>query len=128
MTKEIKYVKKRYSFTVDTPSITYPKKFDLDKNVKLVKGILINSNKPSLLFYRGSQRIELSGEELFPEDYESKLLMSGISVPPDQKYADLGDDLLAGNGELKVQYKDTDNSSAPFEAYQVSVYLMCELN
>jgi hypothetical protein len=128
MGQEKKYVKKRFSFIVDTPAASYPKKFELDKNIKIVKGLLLNSNKPNLLFYRGSQKIELSGQELFPEDYESKLLMSGISVPPDLKYADLGDDLLAGNGELKISYKDTENSSAPFEAYEVSVYLMCELN
>ena len=128
MGQEAKYIKKRYSFTVDTANTTYPKKFDLDKNVKLVRGLLMNSDRPNLLFYRGSQKIELSGIELFPEDYESKLLMSGMSVPPDQKYADLGDDVLAGNGELKVQYKDKDNSNTFFEPYEVSVYLVCELN
>jgi hypothetical protein len=128
MGKEIKFIKKRFSFVVDTPAISYPKRFELDKNVKVVRGLLMNSNKPNLLFYRGSQKIELSGQELFPEDYESRLLMSGISVPPDLKYTDLGDDLEAGNGEIKVNYKDTENSSAPFEPYEVSVYLMCELN
>jgi hypothetical protein len=88
----------------------------------------MTSNKPALLFYRGSQKIEISGQEIFPEDYESRLLMTGISVPPDQKFADLGDDVLAGNGEVKINYKDTDNTSAVFEPYEVSIYLMCELN
>jgi hypothetical protein len=128
MGQEKKYIKKRFSFIVDTPAISYPKRFELDKNVKIVKGILMSSSKPNLLFYRGSQKIELSGQELFPEDYESRILMAGISVPPDMKYADLGDDVLAGNGEFKVQFKDTENSSAPFETYEVSVYLLCELN
>lgn len=87
----------------------------------------MSSNKPQLLFYRGSQRIEISGEELFPEDYESRLLMSGISVAPDQKFADLGDGVFAGNGELKLQFKDVENSMMPFEPYEVSIYLVCEL-
>jgi hypothetical protein len=124
---ERKYLKKRYSFNVDTPNTSYPKKFDLDKNVKVVKGLLLSSGKPNQLYYRGSQKIEISGQEIFPDDYESRLLMSGLSVPPDNKYADLGDDVQAGNGEVKVYYKDTDNSLAPFDAYDVSLYLVCEI-
>jgi hypothetical protein len=81
-----------------------------------------------MLFYRGSQKMELSGLELFPEDWESRLLMSGISVAPDIKFADLGDEVLAGNGELKVWFKDTENPYAPFDTYEVRIYLMCELS
>ena len=122
-----KFVKKRYSFIVNTPISTYSKKFDLDKNIKLVRGILMSSDKPDLLFFRGSQKITVNGEELFPEDYEAKLLMSGISVPPDQKYADLGDGVIAGNGEVKISYKDAENSTTFFTPYEVNMYLMCEL-
>lgn len=122
-----KFVKKRYSFIVDTPIATYSKKFDLDKNIKLVRGILMSSDKPDLLFFRGSHKISVNGEELFPEDYEAKLLMSGISVPPDQKYADLGDGVIAGNGEVKISYKDAENSTTIFTPYEVNMYLMCEL-
>jgi hypothetical protein len=122
-----KYTKKAFSFLVDTASSPYSKKFELDKNVRLVRAMLITSNKDNLLYYRGSQKIEINGLEIFPEDYESKLLMSGIGVAPDQKYADLGDEVMAGNGEVKVLYKDTDNSNAPFEPYKVNLYFICEL-
>jgi hypothetical protein len=122
-----KFIKKPYSFLVDAPDASYLKRFELDKNVKLVRGIVITSNKDHLLYYRGSQKIEISGTEIFPDEYESKLLMSGIGVAPDEKYADLGDEVLAGNGEVKVLYKDTSNSSAVFEPYKVSIYLICEL-
>lgn len=127
MGNEIKFVKKRYSFLVDQGDKSYPKKFELDKTIRLVRGILLTSNKPNLLFYRGSQKIEISGEEIFPDEYESRLLMAGINVPPDQKFADLGDNILAGNGEVKVWYKDKDNSNTAFEPYEVSIYLICEL-
>lgn len=127
MGNEIKFAKKRFSFLVNQPDQSYPKKFELDKTVRVVRGILITSNKPNLLFYRGSQKIEISGEEIFPEEYESKLLMTGINVPPDQKFADLGDNVLSGNGEVKVLYKDKNNTSALFEPYEVSVYMICEL-
>jgi hypothetical protein len=124
---EKKYIKKRFSFSVNTADESYNKKFDLDKNVRVVKGLLLSSNKPDQLFYRGSQKIEISGQEIFPDEYESRLLMSGLSVPPDNKYADLGDDVQAGNGEVKVYYKDKTNSLAPFDPYDVNMYLVCEI-
>jgi hypothetical protein len=117
--------KKRFSFLVDSASIPYSKKFDLDRNIRVVTAILMTSNKPHLLFYRGSQRIEISSDELFPEGYESKLLMSGLNVPPNEKFEELGE-VMAGNGELKVLYKDTDNNNVPFEPYEVSIYLKVE--
>jgi hypothetical protein len=124
---ERRIVDKPFTFTVDAEGQPVNKKFDLDKNVKLVRGIMLSSNYPNLLFYRGSQRIEISGEEIFPENYESKLLMSGLSVAPDEKFRTLGNGVVAGNGELKVQYKDTVNTRAPFESYSVTIILQCEM-
>lgn len=124
---EARLVDKVYSFAVDVQNTPYNKKFDLDKNVKLVRGIILSSDKPNILFYRGSQRIEISGDEIFPEDFESKLLMSGIAVAPNQKYRSLGNGVIAGNGEVKVQYKDTQNPNASFTLYKVIIILQCEM-
>lgn len=124
---EARLVDKVYSFAVESQGTPLNKKFDLDKNVKLVRGIILSSDKPNLLFYRGSQRIEISGDEIFPEDYESKLLMSGIAVAPDQKYRTLGNGVIAGNGEVKIQYKDTMNPNASFTTYKVIMILQCEM-
>lgn len=124
---EARLVDKVYSFTVESQGAPVNKKFDLDKNVKLVHGIILSSDKPNLLFYRGSQRIEISGDEIFPEDFESKLLMSGIAVPPNQKYRSLGNGVIAGNGEVKIQFKDTPNPNASFTSYKVIIILQCEM-
>ena len=122
-----KIIKKRFSFLVDTADQGYSKKFELDKNVRAVRGILLSTDLPNLLFYRGSQKIELSGEEIFPDDWESKLIMSGIGIAPDEKIYNLGDGYLAGNGELKLQFKDTTNALAAFTPYTISIYLLCEM-
>lgn len=122
-----KMIEKRYIIDVNKAGDPYSKKFDLDKNTKLVLRVTVSSDQPKLLFFRGSQRIEISGDEIFPEDYESKLLMSGISVPPDQKFRTLGDGVVAGNGEVKVLYKDTENPNAVFTPYNVSFIFQCEL-
>ncbi len=120
-------VYKTFSFLVDTPATSYTKKFELDKNIKLVRAIMLSSNKPNQLFFRGSQKVEVNGEELYPEDYESRLLMSGISVPPNERYVDLGDAVLSGNGEVKIVFKDINNTLAPFDAYQVILNLKCDI-
>ena len=122
----IEFVKKRFSFQVNTPNQSYPMVFELDRSIKIVRGLLMSADQPNMMFYRGSQQITLNGLELFPAGYESKLLMSGISIPPDQKYVDLGD-VLAGNGELKLNFVDADNPMQYFSPYIVSIYLNCML-
>jgi len=130
----MKIVEKMYTFTVESEEQVVNPKFTLDKNVKIVHGILFSSNRTSLLFHRGSQRVEISGEEVIAENFESKLFMSGIGVAPDEKFKTLGqhngegsNGVPAGNGEVKVQYKDTPNPDAAFEPYKVNVYLKCEM-
>lgn len=124
---EGKMIEKTYSFVVDKADTPYSKKFDLDKNISTVHRLVLSSDNPKLLYFRGSQRLEISGDEIFPEDYESKLLMSGISVAPDEKFRTLGNGVVAGNGEIKVLYKDTENPNAAFTAYKVSLIFQCEL-
>jgi hypothetical protein len=124
---EGKWIEKRYSIEVTKAGDPYSKKFDLDKNIKLVHRMTITSDDLKQVFYRGSQRIEISGDEIFPEDYESKLLMSGISVPPDEKFRTLGNGVVAGNGEIKVLYKDTESPHAAFSPYKVNFNFQCEL-
>ncbi|MDQ3073033.1 MAG: hypothetical protein M3Q97_07215 [Bacteroidota bacterium] len=122
----MKYIYKRFAITIDQALSTYSKKFELDKNVRLVRALQITSDKPEQLYNRGSQRIEISGDELYPEDYDSKLLMSGISVAPDKRFVELGNGVMPGNGEVKVLYKDF-NGPVAFSAYSVVLILKCEL-
>ncbi len=123
----MQFVDKVFSFVVETANETYSKKFDLDKNVRVIHGILLSSDLPNMLFFRGSQRIEINGDELFPENYESKILMSGISVPPNEKFRKLGNGVISGNGEVKLQYKDEESPMTGFSPYKVVVVLQCEM-
>lgn len=122
----IKPVKKRFDLTVSEEEGTVTKTFELDKSIKTVKGLLITSNKDDILYYRGSQKIEINGEEIFPEGYESKLLMSGIGVSPKIRYYDIGS-FAPGNGIVKVTFADNDDQRTLFEGYRVSLYLDCEM-
>ena len=122
----LKPVKKRFDIPITEANRTVSKTFELDKNIKTVKGVLVTSDKDDLLYFRGTQKIEINKEEFFPENYESKLLMSGVNVPPKQRYYDLGN-VNPGNGSVKVTYTDSDDLRTRFESYRVSLYLDCEM-
>jgi hypothetical protein len=120
-------IKKRFDLQVTDANKVVSATFELDKNIVYVRGILLTSNKDDLMYYRGSQKIEINKQEIFPEDYESKLLMCGINVSPNVRYYDTGHTAV-GNGQVKLEFKDTTDTRTPFEAYRVSIYLNCELN
>lgn len=117
-------VKKRFNIEIGDPGDKISKTFELDKTITAIKGVLVTSDRDDLLYYRGSQKLEINREEFFPEDYESKLLMSGINVPPNQRYYDLGN-VSPGNGTIKVDYVDTPNTQTQFSPYRVSYYFDC---
>lgn len=117
-------LRKRYDLLITEAGRIYTKTFDLDKIITHITGILITSDRDDLLYYRGSQRLEVSKVEIFPEGYESKLLMTGINVSPDDRYFEFTD-LAIGNGAFKIDYLDTDDARVTFEPYRVSFYLQC---
>jgi len=121
-----KIIKKRFIVPVTEPGKTFSKSFDLDKNITHVKGMLLTADKDDLLYFRGSQRIEISKEEIFPEDYESKLLLSGIGVAPNNRYYAEGE-IPVGNGNVKIDYKDSEDGRTVFVPYKVSLYLLCKV-
>ena len=120
-------VKKRFDISITEPGKIFSKSFELDKTIAFVTGILFTSDKDDLMFYRGSQKVEINKQEIFPENYETKLLMTGINVAPNQRYYDIGD-APVGNGSVKVQYADNADGRTTFESYRISIYLRCELN
>lgn len=122
----LRAVKKRFDIQVTDAGKNINKTFELDKSIKFINGILLSSDKDDLMYYRGAQKIEINNEEYFPENYESKLLMSGINVAPKQRYYDLGS-VQPGNGIIKLNYTDTDDSRTTFEPYRVSLYIACEM-
>ncbi|HBF89367.1 MAG TPA: hypothetical protein DDX39_12065 [Bacteroidales bacterium] len=123
----LKPVKKRFDLNVTEAGRSVSQTFELDKTIVSVKGLLLTSDMDDLLYYRGSQRIEINKSELFPENYESKLLMSGINVAPKTRYYDLGG-VNPGNGQVRIEYKDNESPKAGFRPYRVSLYLECEMD
>jgi hypothetical protein len=121
-----KRVKKRFDINVTQANSTFSKTFELDKTITAINGLLFTSDRDDLMYYRGSQRVEINKEEIFPESYESKLLMTGLNVSPNERYYKISG-LSPGNGKVKVEYKDSNDDHLAFAAYRVSIYLDCEI-
>lgn len=121
-----KRVKKRYDIDVTAANAIHSKTFELDKTVEKVHGLLFSSDRDDLMYYRGSGKVEINSDEIFPEGYETKLLMSGLNVSPNERYYNLGG-VLPGNFKVKIEYKDTADARLQFAPYRVSIYLDVEI-
>ena len=121
-----KRIKKRYDIDVTGANAIHSKTFELDKNVEKVHGILFASDRDDLMYYRGSNKVEINSDEIFPEGYETKLLMSGLNVSPNDRFYILGG-VVPGNFKVKVEYKDTPDSRLAFVPYRISIYLDVEI-
>jgi hypothetical protein len=121
-----KRVKKRYDIDVTAANAIHSKTFELDKTVEKVHGLLFSSDRDDLMYYRGSGKVEINSDEIFPEGYETKLLMSGLNVSPNERYYNLGG-VLPGNFKVKVEYKDTADARLQFVPYRVSIYMDVEI-
>jgi len=121
-----KRVKKRFDLQIATANAVTSQTFELDKSITAIHGILFTSDRDDLMYYRGSQKVEINREEIFPESYESKLLMTGLNVSPNERFYKING-MAPGNGKVKVDFKDTNDDRLPFAAYRVSIYLDCEI-
>jgi hypothetical protein len=121
-----KKVKKRYDIEITEQNGIHSKVFELDKTITKIHGLLFTSDRDDQLYYRGTAKIEINRQEVFPEGYETKLLMTGLNVSPNDRYYSLGG-LEPGNGKVKVDYKDNDDNRLPYMNYRVSIYLDCEI-
>ena len=117
-------IHRRFDIFVSAPSSKTTAEFTLDRTIKKITGLLLTSDRDDLLYHRGSQRVELDGREIFPPEYESKLLLTGVGLRPNDRHYKI--DLEPGNGLLKVEFYDNENPNTSFAPYRVSVYVEAE--
>ncbi|PTB98006.1 hypothetical protein C9994_00165 [Marivirga lumbricoides] len=127
MEKDTREIRKSFSFRVDKANKIYtPINWELPKKTKYVRGIQLTSDFPNKLYYRGAQKIEIGGDELFPEGFDSKILISSISVAPRERFFELGD-VLPGDLSVKIRFEDKDHERAAIgNGYNVSVVLLID--
>ena len=127
MSHRSKIIKEAVEVIVSTANQTFKESFEVDKHAGKILGILLISDYDELLYYRGTQRIKINEMEIFPEGYESKLLMQGLNVSVNERMIKLGEDILPGNRKVEIDYTDTNHASAPFTPYKVKLYVYSEV-
>jgi hypothetical protein len=120
-------IKKRFDIPVTQANTVHTKTFELDKTITRIHGILFTSDRDDLLYYRGTGKVEINGQEVFPDNYESKLLMTGLNVSPNDRFYTLGG-IPTGNGKVKVDFRDNQSEAMAYANYRVSMYLDCEIS
>lgn len=119
-------IKERFDLQITNANEVKKGEFELDKNADILFGVAITSDKEDHLYYRGSQKMQINDQELFPEDFESKLLMSGLSVSPNDRMVNLGV-IKTGNGRVEVWFKDSNNTNVRFSPYRVTFYFFSKV-
>jgi hypothetical protein len=119
-------IKERFDIEVSAANQVFKGEFELDKNAGNLFGLVVTGDDEFSLFYRGSQKILVNDTELFPEDFESKLLMTSLAVSPNDRMIRVGC-VPVGNGRVDVWYKDTDHPLKPFAPYRVSLYFFSKV-
>jgi hypothetical protein len=114
-------IKERFDLPITAENQTFKQEFELDKNANYLVGIALTSSRDDLMFYRGTQKILLNDMELFPEGFESKLLLSGLNVAPDNRMITVGQ-IKTGNGKLEISYTDKQHELIKFSPYRISIY------
>ena len=120
-------IKERYDIQINTANEVKKGEFELDSNANFLFGLTVTSDKEDSLYYRGSQKIQLNDQELFPEDFESKLLMSGLAVTPNNRMVRTGL-VKRGNGKIEIWFKDIDHAATSFAPYRVSFYFFSKVS
>mgnify|MGYP001600978125 CR=1 FL=1 len=118
---------KPFSFQVNEANKTISASFELDKNIVGIKGLIVGSFRPELMYLRGSQRIEISKVEIFPDNYLTQWLMVGISTPMNDRFKKLKD-VIPGNRTVRIDYKDSDDGRTVFAPYTYYIALECEMD
>lgn len=119
-------IKERFDLAITSANETYKGQWELDKYADILYGVVVTSDSEESLYYRGTQKVQLNDQELFPEGFESKLLMAGLSVPPNDRMVKTGVH-PTGNGRIEVWYTDKDHSQRSFVPYRVSFYFFSKV-
>lgn len=128
MTHRSKIIKEWVDVSITSPNQTFKEKFEVDKHACKIIGIAITSDYEDRIYHRGSQRITINEKEIYPEDYESKMLMQGLNVPVNDRIINIGEEMEPGNRKVEIDFKDKDHPYASFIPYKVRLYVFSKID
>jgi len=128
MAHRSKIIKEWVDVKISTAGSKEKGSFEVDKHAARIIGIAISSNFDEQIYHRGAQRISINEKEIYPEGYESKMLMQGLNIKVNDRIIELGEEVQIGNRKVEIEYTDTNHALAPFTPYRVRLYVYSLIN
>lgn len=128
MSHRIKIIKEWVDVSITAPNQSFKENFEVDKHAAKIIGIAFTTNNDTMPYYRGSQRVSINDKEVYPEGYESKILMQGVNVPVNERIISLGEELEPGNRKVEIEYRDEDHPAVAFSPYKIRLYVYSRID
>lgn len=109
---------KTFVFPVSSSGEYIKRTIEVDKSILNVTMVGLTANREELLYYRGSFRLEINKEEIFPEDTPAKKIYTLPSVDANHRSYKIGE-VAIGNGQINFQYRDSEDGRTIFTPYTV---------
>lgn len=113
--------KERFDIAITAAGESKKGTFEIDNSATNIVGFTVTSDRDDLMFYRGSVKLQVNDNEILPEGFETKLLMTGLNIEPNDRYYTINED--SGNNIVELTYQDTNHANAAFVPYRVSLYV-----
>jgi hypothetical protein len=94
-----------------------------DKTVKNVLAVALTTDNEDLVF-NASQRLDISGVEILPQDYSAKLLYTTPNVPISDRYMQLGTVPIP---DKKIRLTVLQKGSTFTNSYQIEYSFLVEI-
>ena len=119
----VEYEKIEISVVADGGEYTFDHTTEIDHN-RIIGITQVFSDSDALP--NSTLELDVDGEEIFPTGFESKLIVTGQEVPPDEKWVGYIDRPVK---QVRITGKFTDGSAlGSFVAYKANIYLMMRTN
>jgi hypothetical protein len=120
--KSIKY--QIIKVTVPEPGATVNINVTSDRMYKRIKGILICFPFYAYFTQRSAMSLSINDKEIFPEEFDAKLIAYGVGVPPNEMFY-LVDEEAAGS-TVKAKFRDGGDTMGFPYPYTANLYLRLE--
>ncbi len=119
--KHIKY--QLIKFTINQPKEKVRLLFDTNNLYEIIESIFVSLPHENA-YYASCLELQVNGEEVFPADFEVKLLATNSSVAPSERFFSLKDELIKAKGShAEGLYTDGGNGTVPQYPYEGTIYL-----
>jgi hypothetical protein len=121
-TKAIKY--QIVKVTVNAPGVTVNINVTTDKMYKKITGILVSFPFYAYFAQRSWLSLSINDKEIFPEEFDVKLISYGIGVPVNDMFYQMDEEALGST--IKGKFKDGGETFGFPYPYSANLYLRLE--